>query len=298
MIEIGLSGALHIREERLSARDDACRLLYVSDIHLRNGRSDMLSRQVVDAAARCRPDQVLLGGDLVDRPSELDKLSGLVRALCEFAPVLAVGGNHDRRLGMSRVRDAVVDGGGRWIHDRIARVTHGGRVIAVFGPDNDGPRRRRTSASSAPTIRESGGRRAGADTTSYSPGICMAASWSPANIGIACSQARSSIPTAFSVTSMDRHAWSSAAASPISSRSAGAARAKWCCAMSEAIRSSLVAFTCLVRGLPLFFSAAPRTTLRALGVIALDMLHVLRTHSRYRPGEPVSLPPSLTSRDV
>jgi uncharacterized protein len=135
VIEIGLSGALHIREERLSARHDACRLLYVSDIHLRNGRSDMLSRQVVDAAARCRPDQVLLGGDLVDRPSELDKLSGLVRALCEFAPVLAVGGNHDRRLGMSRVRDAVVDGGGRWIHDRIVRVTHAGRVIAVFGPE-------------------------------------------------------------------------------------------------------------------------------------------------------------------
>ncbi len=43
MIEIGLSGALHIREERLSARYDACRLLYVSDIHLRNGRSDMLA---------------------------------------------------------------------------------------------------------------------------------------------------------------------------------------------------------------------------------------------------------------
>ena len=135
MIEIGLSGALHIREERLSARDDACRLLYVSDIHLRSGRSDMLSRQVVDAAARCWPDQVLLGGDLVDRPSELDRLTGLVRALSEVAPVLAVGGNHDRRLGMSRVRDAVEDGGGRWIHDRIARVTHGDRVIAVFGPE-------------------------------------------------------------------------------------------------------------------------------------------------------------------
>ena len=42
------------------------------------------------------------------------------------------------------------------------------------------------------------------------------------------------------------------------------------------MRSSLVAFTCLVRGLRLFFGAAPRTTLRALGVIALDMLHVLR----------------------
>lgn len=70
-MEIGLSRALHVRDERLSARPDACRLLYVSDIHLRNGRSAALSRQVLDAAERCRPDAVLLGGDLVDRRSEL-----------------------------------------------------------------------------------------------------------------------------------------------------------------------------------------------------------------------------------
>ena len=34
---------------------------------------------------------------------------------------------------------------------------------------------------------------------------------------------------------------------------------------------------CLLRGLPLFFCAAPRTPLRVLGIIALDTLHVLRT---------------------
>ena len=70
-LEIGLSQALHVREERLSTRHDACRLLYVSDIHLRNGRSDTLCRQVLDAVTRSNPDVVLLGGDLVDRPSEL-----------------------------------------------------------------------------------------------------------------------------------------------------------------------------------------------------------------------------------
>jgi predicted MPP superfamily phosphohydrolase len=36
---------------------------------------------------------------------------------------------------MNRVRDAVVLGGGQWIHDGLARVTHGGRVIAVSGPE-------------------------------------------------------------------------------------------------------------------------------------------------------------------
>ena len=49
-LTIGLNGALHIREERLSMRYDACRLMYVSDIHLRRTRSDNLCRQVIESA--------------------------------------------------------------------------------------------------------------------------------------------------------------------------------------------------------------------------------------------------------
>jgi uncharacterized protein (DUF2236 family)/predicted MPP superfamily phosphohydrolase len=134
-LEIGLRGALHVREERLSARADACRLLYVSDLHLRRGRSETLCRQVLDAANGCRPDAVLLGGDLADGRSELPALRRLVAGLGEIAPVLAVAGNHDRRIGLHRVRHAVVRGGGRWIHDGVARLRHAGRVIAVSGPD-------------------------------------------------------------------------------------------------------------------------------------------------------------------
>ena len=135
-LQIGLSHPLYVREERLSARSDACRLLYVSDIHLRQGRSGTLCRQVLDAATRCTPDAVLLGGDLVDHPSELPMLARLVRNLDDVAPVLAIGGNHDRQMGMGRVRDAVAAGGGQWIHDRTAHVEHGGRVIAVSGPES------------------------------------------------------------------------------------------------------------------------------------------------------------------
>ena len=133
-LEIGLTHPLHVREERLSTRQDACRLLYVSDIHLRNGRSDTLCRQILDAAARSAPDVVLLGGDLVDRRSELGKLSRLIGALAKIAPVLAVAGNHDHQIGIECVRDAVVRGGGQWIHECGARLTYGSRVIAVSGP--------------------------------------------------------------------------------------------------------------------------------------------------------------------
>lgn len=139
MLEIGLNQPLHVREEHLSARPDACRLLYVSDIHLRRGRSDKLSRQVLDAAARCRPDAVLLGGDLVDRASELRTLRDLVGKLQNVAPVLAVGGNHDGYVGMNQVGDAVRHGGGQWIHDDAVRVTHRGRVITVSGPGTAPP---------------------------------------------------------------------------------------------------------------------------------------------------------------
>jgi hypothetical protein len=48
------------------------------------------------------------------------------------------------------------------------------------------------------------------------------------------------------------------------------------------IRASLVSAACFLRGVPLFFSQAPRTPLRVLGIIALDTLHVLR-HSRPMP---------------
>jgi uncharacterized protein len=117
LLEIGLQGTLRIREERLSHRPDACRLMYVSDIHLRQGRSENLIRQVIISAQQSLPHAILLGGDLVDRASELGELRGLISSLCEMAPVFAVSGNHDSSVGMDLVQNAVVAGGGKWIHD-------------------------------------------------------------------------------------------------------------------------------------------------------------------------------------
>jgi len=134
-LEVGLRRALHVREERLSPQTDPCRLLYVSDIHLRKGRFDTLSRQILDATSTCRPDAILLGGDLVDSVSELAHLTDLVAVLRSRAPVLAVGGNHDRSVGMDLVGRSVERGGGQWIHDGTVRLTRGERTIAISGPD-------------------------------------------------------------------------------------------------------------------------------------------------------------------
>jgi len=108
--------------------------MYVSDIHLRPARSDNLCRQIIESARAADVDLLLLGGDLIDEPAELGRLRDLVGALRDAAPVLAVGGNHDKRIGLNRVRDAVVGGGGQWIHAGAAQVSHGCRVIAVSGP--------------------------------------------------------------------------------------------------------------------------------------------------------------------
>ena len=136
LLTIGLNGPLHVREERLSRQGNACRLMYISDIHLRRARSDKLCRQILAAARSTAIDLLLLGGDLADELSELGKLSDLVAALGKLAPVFAVGGNHDRCVGMDQVRRAVESGGGRWIHADAAQVAHGSRVIAVYGPES------------------------------------------------------------------------------------------------------------------------------------------------------------------
>lgn len=193
-LEIGLRRPLHVREERLSTRHDACRLLYVSDIHLRHGRSETLCRQLLDAVAACSPDVVLLGGDLVDQSSELGRLSDLVGVLRRVASVLAIGGNHDQQLEMNRVRQAVEHGGGHWIHDGTARVTHGERMIAVSGPDAEGPLMG-MSVSCALTTRESGKRSAMPAMTSSWQDTFTAVRWSPANIETACFRVRGSTPT-------------------------------------------------------------------------------------------------------
>jgi hypothetical protein len=57
--------------------------------------------------------------------------------------------------------------------------------------------------------------------------------------------------------------------------------------MSEPVRESVVSARCLLRRLPLFFRATPKTPLRVLGIVAFDTLHTLRT-SRPLPKQRVA----------
>lgn len=96
-----------------------CRLIYVSDVHLRRRRSESLIEQVTVSVLHWKPDAVLLGSDPVDASSPLNNLRVLVGRLSEVR--LVMGGNRDSSVGIDRVRDAVPHGGGQWTHTGVVR---------------------------------------------------------------------------------------------------------------------------------------------------------------------------------
>lgn len=131
--QVGLGRSLEVREEIIQQSLMPCRIAYVSDIHLRRGRSARLSEQVVDALDRALPDLILLGGDLVDQVSELESLQRLVSRISEIAPVFAIPGNHDISVGESLVCKSVESAGGCWLANRTVDFFHGGRAFGLSG---------------------------------------------------------------------------------------------------------------------------------------------------------------------
>jgi predicted MPP superfamily phosphohydrolase len=132
--QLGLHRPLEVREEIIANHQQPCRLAFVSDIHLRRGRSRLLSNQVVNALERARPDIILLGGDLVDQASELGGLRHLITRILEIAPVFAIPGNHDIAVGEGLVRKAAETSGACWIAGVTVDFHHAGRVLAISGP--------------------------------------------------------------------------------------------------------------------------------------------------------------------
>lgn len=132
-IEIGLRRPLAVREETISRGSDRCRVAFVSDIHLRRGRSERLSGQVLDALDRANPDLVLLGGDFLDQATELPALGRLLAGVRGIAPAFAVSGNHDAAVGLPKVRETVERAGVVWLDGGTATHKHDGRLLGISG---------------------------------------------------------------------------------------------------------------------------------------------------------------------
>jgi len=129
-LEVGARKPLLVRYESVAHIGLKKRVLFASDLHLRKNGPPHIVNGLVEIASNEFPDLVLLGGDLVDWTSGLEALQSLVRRLSGIAPVGAVGGNHDRWIGVARVRAAVLAGGGRWLEDAPFALTPD---CAVYG---------------------------------------------------------------------------------------------------------------------------------------------------------------------
>jgi uncharacterized protein len=116
-IEIGARRPLLVRHESVATIGARKRLLFASDLHLRNNGPRHILDGLLEIASKKCPDVILLGGDLVDSKSGLDALQSLVRNLSFVAALGAVAGNHDHWIGLDSVRAAVTKSGGRWLED-------------------------------------------------------------------------------------------------------------------------------------------------------------------------------------
>lgn len=123
ILEVGCFRPLFIRREQVHlGLDRPVRVLYASDLHLGWWWTGDVPRQLKQAAQQSLPDLILLGGDLTDARKALPILGRCVRTLVQFAPVLAIPGNHD----VAEVGDAIRSAGGHWLLDHS--FDHGVRI--------------------------------------------------------------------------------------------------------------------------------------------------------------------------
>ncbi len=79
------------------------RVVHFSDLHLAGAVPREFFQHAVEQAIQLQPDLVAVTGDLVDRPECLDWLPEVLAPLQAPGGVLVILGNHDYRLGASRV---------------------------------------------------------------------------------------------------------------------------------------------------------------------------------------------------
>jgi predicted MPP superfamily phosphohydrolase len=134
-IEIGSFAPPEVREEQvcLPRIDRPFRVLFMSDLHLVERKTERLIEQLKRIIATTDPNLLLLGGDLVDRKSGLPQLGDLVSCARRQCLVGAIGGNHDRRVGIELVDRAVEHAGGVWLDRRPLAFSIGATRIVASG---------------------------------------------------------------------------------------------------------------------------------------------------------------------
>ncbi|WP_081389881.1 metallophosphoesterase [Paenibacillus odorifer] len=108
---------------------DGFRILFITDIHRRRLPSALLN------PLKGKVDVVLLGGDLTEKNSPLDRLADNMTLVTSIAPTYVVHGNHDYRADISWVDQIINGSGAKLLMDENVRIEREGASLWLTGVD-------------------------------------------------------------------------------------------------------------------------------------------------------------------
>lgn len=115
---------------------DGCRIVHLSDLH--NKRFGKRQKRLLACVLACRPDYIMLIGDLADKRRTHDERFLPARELCEglvkIAPVFAAMGNHETEKNRVEKMTAVLETcGATVLVDKTALLYKNGVSLPVIG---------------------------------------------------------------------------------------------------------------------------------------------------------------------
>jgi predicted MPP superfamily phosphohydrolase len=129
---------------RLSAAHEGLRIVHLSDLHMSGRITKTYFAQVVDRVNATQPDVVAITGDIVERNHCLDWIPDTLGRLRARGGVYYVLGNHDKKVDVFRLHQALADAGLIHVGGRCEEVAVGnsrlilaGNALPWFGPACD-----------------------------------------------------------------------------------------------------------------------------------------------------------------
>lgn len=112
------------------------RIVQLADLHFH--RIGDRERRVAAAVQEAKPDLLVLGGDLVDRPEDLPVLDAFLALVGAPRATVAVLGNWERWSGVEResLRAVLAHRNALLLVNEALRLEHDGRAVAVAGLDD------------------------------------------------------------------------------------------------------------------------------------------------------------------
>jgi predicted MPP superfamily phosphohydrolase len=127
----------NIKTEKIPPLFDNFKILQISDFHGKDFGSDQ--QYLVQLIRKCKPDIIVITGDLIDRDNYDDKASmELVNAAVKIAPVYYVTGNHEWQSGkyLSSLKSKLESAGVVVLSDENSKIKRGDEEISIVGIDD------------------------------------------------------------------------------------------------------------------------------------------------------------------